>query len=434
MLKIFSLLLSALAFALGAGPTLAQTNAAFIGVHVIPMDEERILRDQTVIVEDGRIAKVGPADKTVPPDGTMVIEGDGRYLMPGLAEMHGHIASGDNAEDVLFLYVAGGVTIVRGMLGNDAQFALRDRVNAGEIIGPTLYLASPPISGNNTPDAETARAKVRHYKAAGYDLLKVHEGLSKDTFEAVAEEAKALGIDFAGHVADDVGLGRALEAGQRTIEHLDNYLIFIGAEDVPATDEMLAKAAAATRAAGAGVAPTMALWRHFSGIGPDIGDFEELRYVAKATRENWARRYAEAVAAYERDPAPRDLRIENRRKVLKALSDGGVEILLASDAPQFLSVPGFSIHNETASMAKAGMSPYEILRAATAAPGVYFTHMDAFGTIAPGARADILLLEANPLDDIANAKKITGVMTRGRWIPKTEIDDRLAQIAQKHAD
>lgn len=434
MLKLSCLLATAFALAAGAGSAAAQSSAAFVGVHVIPMDEERILRDQTVVVEDGRITEVGAANAVSPPDGAAVIEGGRRYLMPGLAEMHGHIASGDDAEDVLFLYVAGGVTTVRGMLGNEAQFDLRERVNAGEIIGPALYLASPPISGNNTPDAETGREKVRQYKAAGYDLLKVHEGLSKDTYEAVAAEANALNIDFAGHVADDVGLARALALGQRTIDHLDNYISFMSAENSPATEEMLARAVSATLDARAGVAPTMALWEHFSGVGPDIADFDELRYVAKDTRESWARRYAQSVAEYNENPELGDIIVENRRKVLKALSDSGAEILLASDAPQYLSVPGFSIHNEMASMAAAGMTPYAILRAGTAAAGAYFAEKDRFGTIAPGARADMVLLGANPLDDIANAKQIAGVMAGGRWIPKAEIDDRLKAVAQKHAD
>lgn len=415
----------------------AQANAnditAFVGVHVAPMDEERVLRDHTVIVEDGRIASMGPQQATLPPEGAKIIDGAGRYLMPGLAEMHGHLPGGGvDAEDILFLYVARGVTLVRGMLGNEGQFALRDQIMDGDIVGPTLYLAAPSINGNNTKTAAEARQKVRAYKNAGWDLLKVHEGLSVETYDALADEAAAADIPFAGHVPDAVGLARALESGQRTIDHLDNYLTFMGAEDTPVTDAMLDRAVEATLAANAGVAPTMALWEHFAGQPEGILEFEELSYVSPTTRSNWAGRIANARAEAAANPRAAELMVSNRRKLLKALSDGGVEVLLGSDAPQFYSIPGFSVHREMQVMAEAGMSPYAILYSGTAATGAYFAEHDNAGVIAPGARADLILVSENPLDDIANAAAIDGVMLRGRWIEKTEIDARLDQIAAKH--
>ncbi|MEO1241465.1 MAG: amidohydrolase family protein [Pseudomonadota bacterium] len=411
----------------------ANDVTAFVGVHVAPMDEERILRDQTVIVEDDRIVSMGPRQATLPPEGAKIIDGAGRYLMPGLAEMHGHLPGGGaDAEDILFLYVARGVTLVRGMLGNEGQFALRAQIMAGDIVGPTLYLAAPSINGNNTTTAAAARDKVRAYKNAGWDLLKVHEGLSVETYDALAEEAAAVDIAFAGHVPDAVGLARALESRQRTIDHLDNYLTFMGAEDTPVTDAMLDRAVEETLAANAGVAPTMALWEHFVGQPDDILEFEELRYISPETRSNWAGRIANARAEAAANPRAAALMVSNRRKLLKALSDGGVEILLGSDAPQFYSIPGFSVHREMQVMAEAGMSPYAILYSGTAAAGGYFAEHDVAGVITPGGRADLVLVSENPLDDIANAAAIDGVMLRGRWIEKTEIDARLDQIAVKH--
>ena len=413
-------------------PTGAADVTAIVGVNVAPMDAERVLANHTVIIEGDRITAMGPRDETPTPDGADIIDGDGRYLIPGLAEMHGHLPSGGaNAEDTLFLYVAGGVTLVRGMQGNEAQFALRERVDAGEIVGPTLYLAAPSINGNNTKSPDEAREKVRGYKEAGWDLLKTHEGLSRETYDAMADEANKVGIEFAGHVADDAGLARALEAGQRTIEHLDNYLTFMGAEDQPVSDEMLAQAVKATKDAGAGVVATLALWETFLGLPEDPAAMPEVRYAPAQTRAAWASQLA-SVRANVAAEGGGALVIENRRKTLKALSDGGAEILLGSDAPQLYSVPGFSIHREMDAMAVAGMSPYEILRSGTAAIGAYYADKDTSGVIAPGARADLILLDANPLEDIANAALIDGVMLRGRWLPKAEIDARLEEIAAKN--
>lgn len=417
-----------------ATPAGAADITAIVGVNVAPMDGERILSNHTVVIEGDRITAMGPRDETPAPDGADIIEGEGRYLIPGLAEMHGHLPSGGaDAEDTLFLYVAGGVTLVRGMQGNEAQFALRARVMSHEITGPTLYLAAPSINGNNTKSPSEAREKVRGYKQAGWDLLKTHEGLSRETYDAMADEANTVGIEFAGHVADDVGLARALEAGQRTIEHLDNYLVFMGAEDQPVTDDMLARAVEATREAGAGVVATLALWETFLGEPESPASMLELRYMAPETRANWASRLA-SMRANVAEQGGGALVIENRRKTMKALSDGGAEILLGSDAPQLYSVPGFSIHREMDAMAKAGMRPYEVLRSGTAAVGAYYADKDIAGVIAPGARADLLLLSANPLEDIANAARIEGVMLRGTWLPKAEIDKRLEEIAAKHKD
>lgn len=415
--------------------TMANANdvTAIVGVHVAPMDEERILEDHTVLIEGDRIMALGPrAEITVPEDAT-TIDGAGRYLIPGLTEMHGHVPSGgNNAEDILFLYVAGGVTQVRGMLGNEGQFGLREQIMSGDITGPTLYLAAPSINGNNTKSPDAAREKVRAYKNAGWDLLKVHEGLSVDVYDALADEAAKQALPFGGHVPNAVGLARAFEKGQRTIEHLDNYIEFMGAEDADVTAEMLENAVMATLSAGAGVSPTMALWEHFAGKPDDIFDFAELIFVSPETRNNWAKRIMDTRAEIAQDPREADLMISNRRKLLKALSDGGVEILLGSDAPQFYSVPGFSAHREMAVMVEAGMTPYQTLYSGTGAAAAYFGDRDLAGIITPGARADLILVSDNPMDDIAHAAAIEGIMLRGQWIEKSAIDARLQAIADKH--
>jgi imidazolonepropionase-like amidohydrolase len=195
---------------------------------------------------------------------------------------------------------------------------------------------------------------------------------------------------------------------------------------------MLERAVDATLASDAGVVPTSALWARF-GTPPDqLEAYEELKYVPEAVLAQWKASQAQIYASVASGGVDAGIWLENRAKLLKALSNSGAEVLLGSDAPQIYSVPGFSIHREMAVMAEAGLSPYEILRAGTALPGAYFMDKDAFGTVSAGARADLVLVDKNPLEDIAHAGEIAGVMLRGRWIPKSEIDDRLNVIAEKY--
>ena len=415
-------------------PLEAPGVTAFVGANIIPMDGSDMVEGGTVIVEGDRITAVFSSGEMEPPEGAEVIDASGQYLIPGLAEMHAHIPSGNSGwdtEDILFLYVSQGVTTARGMQGGSGQFDLRAKANAGDIISPTLYLAAPSMSGNSVRSPAQAVERVRKAKDDGWDLLKVHEGLSRETYDAIADTANELEIPFAGHVSDQVGLQHAAEKGQRTVDHLDNYLEFMGAAEDPVTDEGLARAVALTKDAGMGVVGTMALWEYFVAKPGDFDDYEELRFVPKRVVDGWQSRVANNTPeASEEEQA---VYFENRRKLLKALADGGAEILLGSDAPQLYSVPGFSIHREMAAMAEAGMTPEQILHSGTAAPGAYFADNDTFGQIAPGQRADLILLGANPLKTIEIASKINGVMVRGRWLSRADIDGSLRAIAEKYA-
>ncbi|MBT8471938.1 MAG: amidohydrolase family protein [Marinicaulis sp.] len=420
----------------GAGENAASQITAFVGANIIPMDGSDMVEVGTVIVEGDRITAVFSSGEIDPPEGAEIIDAAGQFLIPGLAEMHAHIPSGNSGwatEDILFLYVSQGVTTARGMQGGSGQLKLRARANAGDIISPTLYLAAPSMSGNSVRSPAQGVERVRKAKDDGWDLLKVHEGLSRETYDAIADTANELEIPFGGHVSDEVGLQHAANKGQRTVDHLDNYLDFMGAETSPVIDEALSRAVALTKGAGMGVVPTMALWEYFAAKPGDFDDYNELRFVPKNVVDGWARRVASGgnTEASEDEQA---IYFENRRKLLKALADGGAEILLGSDAPQLYSVPGFSIHREMAAMAEAGMTPAQILHSGTAAPRAYFAEKDTFGQIAPGNRADLILVGANPLDDISNASNINGVMVRGRWLSRDDIDARQDELAAKYGN
>lgn len=427
----------------GARPVSTRPDAdppvAFVGVRVIPMDAERVLEDHTVIVEGDRIVAVGPRASTPVPEGATLIEGRGRYLLPGLAEMHGHVPPPDapahHLESVLFLYVANGITTVRGMLGWPGQLELKARAAAGEIVAPNLYLAGPSFNGNSVNSPGEAEAKVRAQAAEGWDLLKVHPGLTLEEYDAMAAAARETGMRFGGHVPEDVGLVHAIEAGQETFDHIDGYEAHLGTFEGPIDEAALDEIVRLSREAGVWIVPTQILWETFHGTIPieDLEALPELRYAPPDQVRQWLASQRERLAAPEFDLAESRRIVAARMRILDALHEGGVRILMGTDAPQLFSVPGFSLHREIRRMTEAGMTPFEVLVTGTRNVGEYFANEDDFGTVEVGKRADLVLLGADPLADVGNVAAIEGVMVSGRWLTKAEIDARLESVAAGYA-
>jgi imidazolonepropionase-like amidohydrolase len=441
--KMLRLCAAALLLASCAGPAdtsgaMLQPKAqevAFVGVNVVPVDSERVLADQTVLVRGDRIVEVGPAAKVKVPSGALRIDGRGKFLMPGLAEMHGHIpppqAPKEFTEAVLFMYVANGVTTVRGMLGAPGQLDLRERAARGELLSPTLYLAGPSFNGNSVSSPEQAAEMVRAQKREGWDLLKVHPGLTRDEYDAMARTAREVGIKFAGHVPAEVGLTHALAAGQETIDHVDGYVEHLQAEGVPVDEAKLREIVRLTKSSGAWIVPTMALWETLLGVASidKLMSYPELKYMPRQQVESWERLHRARQSGPQFDRKKAEQTAANRKRILKALHAGGVPVIFGTDAPQQFSVPGFSVHREMASMLEAGMTPYEIIRTATKNAGEYYQNKARFGTVAAGQRADLILVNGNPLKDISNIARRSGVMVRGRWLGEDEIQKRLEAIA-----
>ncbi|MCG8505897.1 MAG: amidohydrolase family protein [Sphingomonadales bacterium] len=427
--------LAALAF---VAPASAEAEPlAITNVTVLTMADDRALAGQTVVVEGERIVAMGPTAAMALPTSGRIIDGSGKVLIPGLAEMHGHIPSPatDTQEiaDILFLYVANGVTTVRGMLGHLGQLQLREQANSGEVVSPTLYLAGPSFNGNSVSSPEQARAMVRAQVDAGWNLLKIHPGLTRAEFDAVAETANALGIRFAGHVPEDVGLAQALAQSQETFDHIDGYIAYLGGEAEPVPQVELDAVADLTREAGAWIVPTHALWEILYGV-PQLEAllaYDELKYMPKRVVTGWKNRFRPR----RTNGAPtHGVRIENRDRLLKTLNDRGVPILFGTDSPQLFSVPGFSVRREIAAMREAGLGPYDILKSATANVGHYFANEDDFGMIAPGKRADLVLLNGNPLEDLSVLDTPAAVILRGRVFDRAAIDAGLSEISARYAD
>jgi imidazolonepropionase-like amidohydrolase len=372
--------------------------------------------------------------------------------MPGLSEMHAHIPGGQAPEELvdrtLTLFTAAGVTTIRGMLGHPRHLPLRERAAREELISPTIYTAGPSFNGQSATTVEQAARMVAEQKAAGYDLLKIHPGLTRQVFDAIATEAKKQDIPFAGHVPADVGLHRALDARYASIDHIDGYVEalvkdgtpkevmsnpgWFGHNLVPYVDEAkIPPLVAKTRANGVWIVPTENLMEIFmSTEDPEaVAARPEMRYMPRAMVEGWIKQRKQFLSQPDMTDDRFKAFLALRKKLIKALHDGGVGLLLGSDAIQTMSVPGFSIHGELQALARAGLRPFEIYTTGSTNVAKYFGVEKQVGTVATGMRADLVLLDANPLTDVANFPKQSGVMVRGRWLPRAEIDERLRQYS-----
>lgn len=433
---------------LSIGSKVYADTIAIVNVNVIPMTSEAVLHEKTVIVTDGKITSIGEVRQTPIPEDILVIDGTDRYLMPGLSEMHGHVPGGssDSLQRVLNLYVANGITLMRGMLGQPSHLRLRQQILDGEVLGPRLFTSGPSFNGRSVSSPQQAEQMVIDQHARGYDFLKIHPGLELEEFDALAGTANELGIPFAGHVPVDVGVAHALSAGIATIDHLDGYMqTLIPAHEDPsggfegffgvllaeqADESKIADIVEATRLAGAWNVPTQSLFVHVvSGDdAKDMSEWPEMRYMPERIVRQWANSKQSVVgdSAYRLATANRAIWI--RQLIIKNLQQSGAGLLLGSDSPQIFNVPGFAIHRELQSLVDAGLSPYQALRTGTVNPALFFGRGDIAGTIQAGRDADLVLLDANPLQDISATRRVHGVMLRGRWVSKKEIRQMLKAL------
>lgn len=435
----------------------ASSIYAFTNVHVLPMNQEGVLENQTVIIKKGKIYKIGPAKKVKVPRKAIKIDGEGKYLMPGLAEMHAHIPvpqDGDDelVQETLFLYLSNGVTTIRGMLGDPYHLSLKKKIAAGNILSPRVYTSSPSMNGNTVSSKLEAIEKVTQYQQDGYDFLKIHPGIKKDVFDELVATANKVGIPFSGHVPADVGVHHALESRYASIDHLDGYIDglvpkeheidrtkggFFGYNFTSLTDEAeIAALAKKTKSYGVWIVPTQSLFtRWFSPQdGAAIAAEPEMKYMSPKTLFAWRQSHQSLINNESYSAETYQVFLQRRQALLRGLHKAGVNLLLGSDAPQVFNVPGFSLQHEMKAMSEAGLSNFTILHSGTVNPARFFKSEGSYGTIVKGASADLILLSANPLEDIENMQEQLGVMVRGEWLSKAMIDEKLAAIAKKYSE
>ncbi len=431
---------------------LAQTpphemSLAFVHVNVVPMDREHVLSDQTVVVNGDRIVSIEPSATAVIPSMVVRVEGHNRYLIPGLADMHVHLQRDrrlNTNQWMLALFLANGITTIRNMWGTPDHLLLRAKIESGQEIGPSIFTTGPVVDGSPpmwkgstvVEDAASALETVKKQKEDGYDFIKVYSRLSGAAYGALVAAAKSQNIRVVGHTPIAVGLKGVLSAGQASIEHLDGYVNEIETAQSPVfgkTDwysQMLAysyidqsrleASVVATRESGAWNCPTLVtMSKWVSPVDRAILlSRPEMRYVLPQILRSWEDLSNKQLANFSRlDFVKLRASDSARSRIVQALSVGSAHILAGTDTPNAYVVPGYSLHEELEKLVQAGLSPYQALSAATREAAVFLDKTDIFGTISVGKRADLVLLEGNPLADISNVNNVIGVAVRGRWLP-----------------
>ena len=409
---------------------------AFTHVSVIDGRSAELRPDRNVVVRGNRIVAEGPATTTAVPEGARVIDGRGKFLIPGLWDMHVHTVM-PGGRDVLRLYIANGITGVRDMASEWATLTKwRAEIASGALIGPRIIASGPYLEGGEQPiphllvktPADAAPA-VDSLIRLGVDFIKVHGQLTRESYFAIARTARARGVPFAGHVSRAVGAAAASDSGQASIEHILAIPNRCTAAEMTELAPRFPVQAALGRCETADQAPLYArLRRNGTWVVPTL--------VAQVEVALWPRRElpGDSVARYLPDSlrhyvagifpmvdsVPPDADVNGRKlfdkrvAVTGALFRAGVGLMAGTDAPLRNSPPGFGLHEELLYLTRAGLSPFEALRAATLEPARFLGMLDSLGTIETGKIADLVLLTANPLLDIRNSSRTAYVVSGGR--------------------
>lgn len=449
-----------LALALPSVAVQDESGLAIVEVDVVAIPgRSETLPDQTVLVRDGVISAIGYVQDVPIPEGFAVIEAAGQVLIPGLVDMHVHLEHFERPA-VLELLLANGVTTVRNMDGRPYILEWRDAVAEGEMTGPRIVTAGPildgdpPLRDDNTAvgSVEAAIAAVREQAEAGYDFIKVYANLQPEVHAAIIDAAHARGLPVAGHVPTSMSATDVLASGQEFIEHLSGYDELIEADDspyrdrwhwsklylaMPADPARIARAATATAAAGTWSVPTLVQQDKIAPIEEMRRWLDDpvMRYVPERARHLWAPenrdpyslRLLEALDEEDLETLRRGE--ANRARLVRALHEAGAGLLVGTDTPNPFVVPGFAVHEELQELVEAGLTPAEALAAATVAPARALGLDETIGTVEVGKAADLVLLRANPVEEIGNSTRIAGVMAGGNWYPESRLRAMLEHVA-----
>jgi imidazolonepropionase-like amidohydrolase len=447
----------------GQASSEASGQLALTHLTVIDVRDGTTRPDTTVLIAGNRIQDVGPSTAIRLPKHAQVVNARGRFLIPGLWDMHVHaLWDAERPREFFPLFLANGVTGVREMGGPMPvadQVRWRQDVANGTVMGPRLVIAGPFVDGPHAiwpgsikvSTAEEGRQAVDALQAGGVDFIKVYSQIPRGAYFAVAEEARKDRIPFAGHVPLEVDVSEASIEGQKSIEHLMGILLHCSskADELKAdlmrgvninqlNDQMvdtydLEKAAtlfALFVKNGTWQTPTLTI-RHARPYLQELqaANDPRLKYMPKSIVDSWGAKDDKRQPANAEVATSRKRLFQKEMDVVGAMHRAGVRFLAGTDTPNPYCFPGFSLHDELAFMVKAGLTPLEALQAATINPAEFLGLSDSVGTIEKSKIADLVLLDADPLKDIANTKSITAVITNGRFLDRAALDGLLAGAA-----
>jgi imidazolonepropionase-like amidohydrolase len=469
----------------GVSQAVAQEDAprsvALTDVHIVDVEMGEVVPRQTVVITGNRIQSVGDVgDVPLPPE-AMVIDGSGRYLIPGLWDMHTHnfdLTGGYELEHQLALLVANGVLGVRDLGASGLTLheidRIREEILAGQRLGPRIIAAGPLVDGPERRhvfsvvprDPDHARVVVDSLADAGADFIKVYANLRTDVYRAITDQANRRGIPFAGHLPYRVPLREAVDRGQRSFEHFHavrwacsdageefpgaftrlDRAVAADADTIPASaalnevsdrlkttydaDACLAQLAYMA-SGGVALVPTMVVYRKEMVPLDELERDPRLRYILPATRTWWEEEMGGGPRRTQEEREAVRRMHERERALIPLIAEAGVLLLAGTDINNEFTFPGFSLHDELEALVDAGLSTAEALRTATQNPAIFLEAADSLGSVAPGKLADVLLLEDDPLRDIENTRRIAAVVANGRYLDREELDRMLREVAQE---
>jgi len=417
--------------------------------------------ETTVVIKGNRIASIARSTKRNLEAGQIVVDARGRYLIPGLWDMHTHVyfgkTSGDGADLILPLFLANGITGIRDMGSDlDAVLHARDEIAAHRLAGPRMIVSGPMLDGPKShyraaiPIATPAdgRKAVDMLKSRGADFIKIQSGVPREAYFAIAEESKKAGIEFEGHVPDAIRAAEAVSAGQRTFEHLigifeasspdeDKYLtgkktpgMFLESYD-PVREASIIRLLAKNQV---WQCPTL-FWERGQWLvdAIDYTKDPDLAYAGHAwVMKQWPASRKSILKSLDTDPLPvREKFADHELEIIRKLHAAHVPFLAGTDTPAGVDViPGISLHLELQRFVAAGFTPLEALQTATLNPAKFYHRLNDYGAIRAGGIADLVLLDANPLENIANTRKVAGVIADGRYLSEQDLEQLRARLKQ----
>jgi imidazolonepropionase-like amidohydrolase len=419
-------------------PTAAPIVIA--NVNVLRLDGEGVLAEQTVVVERGIIRKMGPPRGIAISAGSETIDGTGKYLMPGLVDLHVHLASNleDEQRAILKLFVANGVTTILNLRGTPQMLELKAAVAAGRVFGPTIYTSGPYVNEPfvTTPD-EVERAVVEQ-RRADYDFIKLHGDLSREAYARLNAVARREGIRVVGHAPRNLGLDAMFEERQYAVAHAEEFIYDrqnTSRNAIARVEPRIPELARSMVRAGIWLMPNLTAFGMIRKMVEDLDAVlarPEMRFLPRSVRQGWGPATNPYTNRMSKEKVPEMLALYGLlQKLVRGFQAGGVRLLVGTDAMNTGVVPGFSTHDELAELVAAGLTPFEALRAATANAAEFLAVPGQRGLVAVGQNADLLLLDANPLESIVNSRRIAGVMLRGRWVSQADIRRILDELDRR---
>ncbi len=448
------------------GLTLAgEPPLVFMGVTVVDVESGRLVADRVVVVQGKSVTAVGAANVYVPPPGATVVPSAGKYVIPGLWDMHVHHTFA--WPGLLDLALVSGVTGVRDLQSDDFLFTWRDEIRDGKRVGPRIVASGVYLDARREgqpPDRKTAdtldegRELVRARKKQGADFVKVYSGLRPDVYAAILDEAKAQKLPVAGHCPELVPAAEASRLGQRSFEHLAGVALSCSRNeaglrkemanafaakygyDVALATELIERAMetpddakeatlfATFKKNGTWQVPTLTVLRSYPKA--DAAPDPRVQYLHPALTQLWGR-----MQAIDKIRNHLAIRFAHATRTVRAMHKAGVLLLAGTDSGGAMCAnvfPGFSVADELELFVGCGLTPAEALRTATLNPALFFGEEKSAGTVATGKRADLVLLDADPLAAIGNVRKVSGVVVAGKWLPKADLDGRLKGLMQKN--